>query len=254
MENFGNNATGDQSSSSSSSNVSTAIEGASGFTMVLLLQLVQVESQNNGKSLFLNHPIHMIIFIISLFVYVTCLYLVKKQLVTNYLSLFEDICILSGMAGCDALLFIIFPPLGCIAVSFSILFFLGMLYVKYRCQICDGMLRLRGMRLPSPAGATGVDTVPISSTNHCFLGECIGTESCLDLKENLTFDDDVSVCRRKMAEVRDYPPPIPLLARTGNQSSHMPWVLKREYRKDGRLVLIEEKVKHHEYFKTKSSL
>ncbi|KAM7253104.1 hypothetical protein ACFE04_025722 [Oxalis oulophora] len=96
----------------------------------------------------------------------------------------------------------------------------------------------------------------ISSTNHCFLGECIGTESCLDLKENLTFDDDVTVCRkpvprrRKTAEVRDYPPPIPLLARTGNQSSHMPWVLKREYTKDGRLVLIEEKVKHHEYFKT----
>ncbi|KAM7272123.1 hypothetical protein ACFE04_031337 [Oxalis oulophora] len=173
-----NNATDDQSSTRS--NVSTAIEGAAGFTMVVLLQLLQVESQNNGKSLFHNHPIHMIIFSVSLFTYVSSLYIVKKQ-VTKYLSLFEDICIFSGIVGCDALLSIMFPPLGYIAASFSILLFLRMVYVKYLCQIdeilCDDMLRrLRGMRLViSPtAGATGVDgdgtvPVPVTSPDHIII-------------------------------------------------------------------------------------
>ncbi|KAJ9167061.1 hypothetical protein P3X46_021740 [Hevea brasiliensis] len=45
-----------------------------------------------------------------------------------------------------------------------------------------------------------------------------------------------------------FPPPIPLLARTGNLPSHMPWVLRRFYTDDGRLILREERVKHHEYF------
>lgn len=46
---------------------------------------------------------------------------------------------------------------------------------------------------------------------------------------------------------REYPPPIPLLSRTGNLTCYMPWLLKRHYR-NGRLVLTEEKRKHHEYF------
>ncbi|XP_056173399.1 uncharacterized protein LOC130139758 [Syzygium oleosum] len=50
---------------------------------------------------------------------------------------------------------------------------------------------------------------------------------------------------------REYPPPIPLLARTGNLHSHMPWVLRRHYTSDGRLVLTEEKVRHHEYFRAR---
>ncbi|KAM7266656.1 hypothetical protein ACFE04_004553 [Oxalis oulophora] len=173
MENFGNNGTGDQSSTRS--NVSSAIEGAAGFTMVILLQLLQVESQNNEKSLFRNHTIHMIIFSISLFAYVYSLYLVKKQEVTKYLSLslLEDICILSGVVGCNALLSIMFPPLGYIAASFSMLLFLGMVYVKYRCQIDEilghGMLRvLRGMRLISPTGST-VDGVTVSSPDHIII-------------------------------------------------------------------------------------
>lgn len=51
---------------------------------------------------------------------------------------------------------------------------------------------------------------------------------------------------------REFPPPIPLLARTGNLPCHMPWVLKRCYG-NGRLVLREVPVKHHEFFKADRS-
>lgn len=51
---------------------------------------------------------------------------------------------------------------------------------------------------------------------------------------------------------REFPPPIPLLARTGNLPCHMPWVLKRCY-VNGRLVLHEVPVKHHEFFKADRS-
>ncbi|KAF8411521.1 hypothetical protein HHK36_004073 [Tetracentron sinense] len=54
--------------------------------------------------------------------------------------------------------------------------------------------------------------------------------------------------RRKLIK-REFPPPIPLLARTENLLCHMPWVLKRYYKSDGRLILQEERVKHHEYFR-----
>ncbi|KAG8660426.1 protein FANTASTIC FOUR 1-like [Manihot esculenta] len=46
---------------------------------------------------------------------------------------------------------------------------------------------------------------------------------------------------------KKYPPPIPLLARTGNLPGHMPWNLTRHY-SNGRLILKEQRVKHHEYF------
>ena len=52
---------------------------------------------------------------------------------------------------------------------------------------------------------------------------------------------------------REFPPPIPSLARTENLPSHMPWVLKRYYTSDGRLILREEKVRHHEYFRAHRS-
>ncbi|ONI35024.1 hypothetical protein PRUPE_1G510900 [Prunus persica] len=52
---------------------------------------------------------------------------------------------------------------------------------------------------------------------------------------------------------KEFPPPIPLLARTENLPSHMPWVLKRHYTSDGRLILTEEKVRHHEYFRAHRS-
>ncbi|XP_010520860.1 PREDICTED: prostatic spermine-binding protein-like, partial [Tarenaya hassleriana] len=48
-------------------------------------------------------------------------------------------------------------------------------------------------------------------------------------------------------------PPISGLARTGNHPSHMPWVLTRVYTSDGRLILREEKVRHHEYFRAHRS-
>ncbi|MED6151745.1 hypothetical protein PIB30_085375 [Stylosanthes scabra] len=46
-----------------------------------------------------------------------------------------------------------------------------------------------------------------------------------------------------------FPPPIRLLARTQNLASHMPWVLRRYHTSEGRLILKEEKVRHHEYFR-----
>ena len=52
---------------------------------------------------------------------------------------------------------------------------------------------------------------------------------------------------------KEFPPPIPLVARAENLPSHMPWVLKRHYTDDGRLILTEEKVKHHEYFRAHRS-
>ncbi|ERM94254.1 uncharacterized protein DDB_G0284459 [Amborella trichopoda] len=59
--------------------------------------------------------------------------------------------------------------------------------------------------------------------------------------------------RRRAREDHHFPPPIPSLARTGNQPCHTPWVLKRFYKNDGRLVIQEIKVKHHEYFKANRS-
>ncbi|GLU16246.1 hypothetical protein SLE2022_326890 [Rubroshorea leprosula] len=101
-----------------------------------------------------------------------------------------------------------------------------------------------------------------SSSSSSALGDYIGMESCCDLEESeessLYLSETCSSERRGerdhrcqqrcTAMKREFPPPIPLLARTGNLSSHMPWVLKRYYTSDGRLILWEEKVKHHEYF------
>ncbi|KAK6938187.1 Fantastic Four domain [Dillenia turbinata] len=56
-----------------------------------------------------------------------------------------------------------------------------------------------------------------------------------------------------MKRKNDFPPPIPMLARTENLPSHMPWILKRYYTNDGRLIICEEKVKHHEYFRAHRS-
>ncbi|KAK8580303.1 hypothetical protein V6N13_143417 [Hibiscus sabdariffa] len=61
-------------------------------------------------------------------------------------------------------------------------------------------------------------------------------------------DNNQGSKRKRVRELpEEYPPPIPLLARTGNLTGHMPWILARYYSK-GRLVIKEEKVKHHEYF------
>ncbi|ESW08203.1 hypothetical protein PHAVU_009G027500 [Phaseolus vulgaris] len=78
----------------------------------------------------------------------------------------------------------------------------------------------------------------------------IGSESCnIDLrndtvlhhcelsKRNTVLGSKSSSKRR---EKRELPPPIP----------HMDIVLRRHYTSDGRLILEEEKVKHHECFRT----
>ncbi|OWM79922.1 hypothetical protein CDL15_Pgr006226 [Punica granatum] len=117
------------------------------------------------------------------------------------------------------------------------------------------------------------------STTHCpemfsqqppspslLIGDCIGAESCLDLMSLLErpkeADDKAVTMERRMTmrksrrwetkekrKEKEYPPPIPLLARTENLHSHMPWVLERTYTSDGRLILREERVRHHEYFR-----
>ena len=92
-------------------------------------------------------------------------------------------------------------------------------------------------------------------------------ESCLDINDEVQYsskdknsggesDSEVYIkkCRvkreqRRAMRQREFPPPIPLLARTENLPCHMPWVLKRHYTSDGRLILTEERVKHHEYFR-----
>ncbi|KAG5111044.1 hypothetical protein JHK82_040267 [Glycine max] len=94
----------------------------------------------------------------------------------------------------------------------------------------------------------------------------IGTESCTDLQNiDHVIDNHQSFKSNdagnktkvknniKMKENKVFPPPIPLLARTQNLASHMPWVLKRYYTNEGRLILKEEKVKHHEYFRAHSA-
>lgn len=83
-------------------------------------------------------------------------------------------------------------------------------------------------------------------------------ESCFDL--SIDFDDLVSnrpttTLRirksRLTTERRQFPPPIPLLAQTDRFSP--PWALRRHYSGDGRLVLWEERVKRHEYFRAHRS-
>lgn len=90
----------------------------------------------------------------------------------------------------------------------------------------------------------------------------IGNESCIDLQnddvvDHPQFPNDVvppptsttTTKKSSTKEKRVFPPPIPLLARTQNLASHMPWVLRRYYTSEGRLILREEKVRHHEYFR-----
>ncbi|MBA0765118.1 hypothetical protein Gotri_014372, partial [Gossypium trilobum] len=52
---------------------------------------------------------------------------------------------------------------------------------------------------------------------------------------------------------REIPPPIPSLARNNNLPCPMPWVLKRYYTSDGRLILKEEKVRFNDYIRAHRS-
>ncbi|OIV97906.1 hypothetical protein TanjilG_12663 [Lupinus angustifolius] len=87
--------------------------------------------------------------------------------------------------------------------------------------------------------------------------EYIGTESCIDLQNEIDFNHfdksktNTSVLIKsgsKKKEKREFPPTIPLLVGSHN-NNNMLWIMKRYYTSDGRLVLKEEKVKYHEYFR-----
>ncbi|PQQ13528.1 uncharacterized protein Pyn_04256 [Prunus yedoensis var. nudiflora] len=107
------------------------------------------------------------------------------------------------------------------------------------------------------------------TSSSVLFGDYIGMESSVDvLKDsdvpNVTNCPDGQGCNfsqklrgkkeQKWARKnKEFPPPIPWLARTENLPAHMPWVLKRHYTSDGRLILTEEKVRHHEYFRAHRS-
>lgn len=95
------------------------------------------------------------------------------------------------------------------------------------------------------------------------MGDLIGTESGVYMSP---YEDLVTAAVEKSkpynngrqnkgsqepATKRKYPPPIPLLAGTGNLVAHMPWVLTRRYTNDGKLILTEERGKYQEYFEDK---
>ncbi|CAN8291945.1 unnamed protein product [Cochlearia groenlandica] len=110
-----------------------------------------------------------------------------------------------------------------------------------------------------------------SSSTSAAAGDYIGTESCFDVLSQEETVDAVSKSKSSLmsrfryggrrreerearaAAAREFPPPIPSLAQTGNLLPHMPWVLKRVVTSDGRLILREEKVRHHEYFRAHRS-
>ncbi|CAH8351878.1 unnamed protein product [Eruca vesicaria subsp. sativa] len=108
-----------------------------------------------------------------------------------------------------------------------------------------------------------------SSSSSSAVGDYIGTESCFDVlsadEENDVVSSSESMSRyryggrrreereARAAAAREFPPPIPSLAQTENLLPHMPWVLKRVVTSDGRLILREEKVRHHEYFRAHRS-
>lgn len=101
-----------------------------------------------------------------------------------------------------------------------------------------------------------------------MIGDYIGMESCVDV---LSDGDQLELLDRSTGERetrhqrsssaaglgrgcrRKFPPPIPSLAQTENLHARMPWVLRRHYTGDGRLILTEEKVRHHEYFRAHRS-
>lgn len=98
---------------------------------------------------------------------------------------------------------------------------------------------------------------------HCVeLGDYVGVESCFDSVDGA--DNMESGMSRRVGgegkrekgvmKFKEYPPPIPWLARTGNSpASRMPWVLKRYYTEDGRLIITGEKAERHEYFEAHRS-
>ena len=99
---------------------------------------------------------------------------------------------------------------------------------------------------------------PLSLLPSQILDDLIGTDSGVYMITSSNYDQQANngICnkwnsqRQRVAkEERHYPPPIPLLAQTGNLVGRMPWILTRHY-VDGRLILRRQRVQHHEYFQT----
>ena len=57
--------------------------------------------------------------------------------------------------------------------------------------------------------------------------------------------------RYNNATARQYPPPIPLLAQSGNVPGRLPLVFKREVREDGRLIITAERFQRREYLEVR---
>ncbi|KAI3919974.1 hypothetical protein MKW98_001230 [Papaver atlanticum] len=91
------------------------------------------------------------------------------------------------------------------------------------------------------------DETPVTNHHQKQEEEEITEKPFYDHRKNV-----IIVRNQRSGIRREFPPPIPLLARTENLPCHMPWVLKRSY-KDGRLVIKEVNVKHHEYFRAHRS-
>lgn len=92
------------------------------------------------------------------------------------------------------------------------------------------------------------------------MGDLLGTESGVYVISNeeilLGGSEETKPCnyiqRKRNQQIetkREFPPPIPSLARTENLTGRMPWIFNRHY-VDGRLVLSEQRVKYYEYFET----
>ncbi|KAA8522521.1 hypothetical protein F0562_013118 [Nyssa sinensis] len=98
-----------------------------------------------------------------------------------------------------------------------------------------------------------------SSSWSSTMGDLIGTESGVyvsshedalpgELQKTKPYSKSNQNQRCEMK--REYPPPIGLLAQTGNLQGRMPWVFNRHY-VNGRLILGEERVRNYEYFEAK---
>ncbi|PON63490.1 The fantastic four family [Parasponia andersonii] len=106
----------------------------------------------------------------------------------------------------------------------------------------------------SPPWAAGL----LFSPPPLILDDLIGTDSGVhNMIMSLSYEQRISDQSHKgwnngreraAKRERHYPPPIPLLAQTGNLAGRMPWILTRDY-SDGRLLLNVQRVQHHEYFK-----
>ncbi|XP_024174707.1 uncharacterized protein LOC112180398 [Rosa chinensis] len=99
-----------------------------------------------------------------------------------------------------------------------------------------------------------------SSWTSSMLDDLLGTDSGVaymttsndDILMSMTTSTARSYPKKKSTRgsgrvKREFPPPIPLLAQTGNLQCRMPWNLTKHY-SNGRLVLKGEKAQHHEYF------